>query len=96
MTIFYPLFVRRSDGKLEASKTAASKDAREVNEPTDAQLDPKPNAQGVSDYYRLCEPGHGKEVDWRRKLGGMLVRELAGQAEVQGEIDIGKEGAIRI
>lgn len=60
------------------------KAAQEPNEPTTEQLDTRPDTKGVSDYYRLCDPGHGKEVDWRRKLGGMLVRELAGQTEVQG------------
>lgn len=77
MTQFYTIFCRRSDGKLQTSKTASSKAPQEPNEPTQEQLDVKPNAQGVSDFYRLCEPGHGKEVDWRKKLAGMLVRELA-------------------
>jgi len=84
MTVFYPVYVRRSDGTSQASKTASVKASQEPNEPTAEQLDPKPDAKGVSDFYRLCDPGHGKEVDWRRKLGGMLVRELASQTEVQG------------
>lgn len=82
MAPFYSVYARRSDGLLATSKAGSLKASKEPNEPTSAQLDSKPSAQGVSDYYRLCEPGHGKEVDWRRKLGGMLVRELGGTAEI--------------
>lgn len=73
MAPFYQLFVRRSDGKLQ-TKTS-SKLTLEHNEPTPDQLDTKPNAKGICDYYRECQPGNAKELDWRRKLGGMLMRE---------------------
>lgn len=89
MAPFFAVYARRSDGSLQTSKVGSLKASKEPNEPTDAQLNPKPNAQGVSDYYRLCEPGHGKELDWRRKLGGMLVRELSGNAELQGLLQTG-------
>jgi len=74
MAPFLPLYIRRSDGRLEAS----GKGSRESNQPTDAQLNSKPNAHGISDFYRECPLGDAKEVDWRRKLGGMLMRELGG------------------
>ena len=75
MAIFYPVYVRRSDGKLVVQKSSS---AKEQNEPLPEQLNTKPNAQGVSDYYRECQPGETKEVDWRRKLAGMLIREIGG------------------
>lgn len=75
MTLFYVLYVRRSDGKLD---TAGSKGQKEKNEPTADQLDQTPNAQGVSDYYRPLGEEEPKYIDWRRKLGGMLAREIGG------------------
>lgn len=80
MAPFLPLYIRRSDGRLEAS----GKGSRESNQPTDAQLNSKPNSQGISDFYRECPLGDAKEVDWRRKLGGMLMRELGG-ADARGD-----------
>lgn len=80
MAPFYPLYVRRSDGKPEVR---TSKTAKELNQPTAEQLDTKPNTQGISDFYRLCLSGETKEVDWRRKLGGMLMREI-GEKEHRG------------
>ena len=73
MARFYPLYVRRSDGKLEV----IGKGKRmEINQPTDEQLDQKPDKNGVSDYYREVGPDESKHLDWRRKLGGMLAREM--------------------
>lgn len=73
MTKFYPLYVRRSDGKREI---AAKGKRTEINQPTDEQLDQKPDANGVSDFYREVGMEEPKHLDWRRKLGGMLAREL--------------------
>ncbi|KAF2716020.1 hypothetical protein K431DRAFT_279784 [Polychaeton citri CBS 116435] len=73
MARFYPLYIRRSDGKLEI----VSKGKRhELNQPTDEQMDQKPDKNGVSDFYREIPADEAKHVDWRRKLGGMLAREL--------------------
>lgn len=72
MVMFHVLYVRRSDGKL----TTSSKKQKEKNEPTAEQLDQTPNAQGVSDYYRPITEDEPKYLDWRKKLGGMLAREL--------------------
>lgn len=70
---FLPLYVRRSDGKLETVNTHKRK---EPNQPTPEQLDMKPDAKGTSDYYREVPMDEPKHLDWRRKLGGMLAREL--------------------
>ncbi|KAM0716939.1 hypothetical protein Q7P37_006791 [Cladosporium fusiforme] len=73
MARFYPLYVRRSDGKKEIF---AKGKVREPNQPTDVQLDQRPDKNGVSDFYREVAPDEIKHLDWRRKLGGMLAREL--------------------
>lgn len=73
MTKFHPLYIRRSDGKLEVP---AKGKRTEINRPTDEQLDQKPDKNGVSDFYREVGMEEPKHVDWRRKLGGMLAREL--------------------
>ena len=73
MAPFYPLYIRRSDGKLEV---ASGQRKREKNEPTAEQLDRTPDAKGVSDFYRQVVSDEVKNIDWRRKLGGMLAREL--------------------
>lgn len=69
---FYPLYVRRSDGKREV----ISQRKKEVNQPTEDQLDQRPDKNGVSDFYREVAPDEPKHLDWRRKIGGMLAREL--------------------
>ena len=73
MAPFYPLFVRRSDGKIEV---ASNPKKRERNEPTAEQLDRTPDSKGVSDFYREVGGDEAKHIDWKRKLGGMLAREL--------------------
>ena len=80
MAPFYPVYIARSDGKLEITSKSRKK---ELNQPTAEQLDSTPDSKGVSDFYTKLEDGDAKEVDWRRKLGGMLVRELGGK-EHQG------------
>jgi len=74
MTLFQPLYVRRSDGKLEVS----NKRQVEKNQPLPKQLDRTPDAKGVCDYYREISENDPKHLDWRRKLAGMLMRELGG------------------
>ena len=73
MTRFYPVYCRRSDGRVEALVKGKRK---ELNQPTDEQLDQKPDKNGVSDFYREVSPDEAKSLDWRRKLGGMLAREI--------------------
>lgn len=67
------LYISRSDGKIE---TISKLKKKEANGPTEAQLDDTKDARGVRDYYKRLEIGDAKEVDWRRKLGGMLMREI--------------------
>ncbi|KAF2861713.1 hypothetical protein K470DRAFT_298995 [Piedraia hortae CBS 480.64] len=73
MTRFYPLYVRRSDAKLVYSTKGRR---AERNGPTDDQLSQEPDAKGTCNFYREVGPDHVKSIDWRRKLGGMLIREL--------------------
>ncbi|KAF1821876.1 uncharacterized protein K489DRAFT_359820 [Dissoconium aciculare CBS 342.82] len=75
MAPFKALYVRRSDGVLETAAKGRGKSG-EKNQPTDEQLDQRPDKDGISDFYRevlLTDPKH---LDWRRKLGGMLARQL--------------------
>ena len=85
MAPYFPLYVSRSDGKSEV--ISAKSNRKESNEPTAAQLDDKPDSKGISDFYKKLEIGDAKEVDWRRKLGGMLIRELGGKEHL-GESSI--------
>lgn len=94
MAVFYPLFVRRSDGK----KATITKGKKDPNEPTGDQLDQKPDKNGVADFYREVQPDEAKHVDWRRKLGGMLARELEwkeksanGMSVVQGGLPMDRK-----
>ncbi|KAL8931238.1 MAG: hypothetical protein Q9211_007118, partial [Gyalolechia sp. 1 TL-2023] len=77
MAPYFPLYVLRSDGKSEILTKARKK---ESNLPTDDQLDSRSDARGGVDYFKELESGDAKEVDWRRKLGGMLIHEIGGQA----------------
>ena len=73
MTRFHVLYCRRSDGTVNVLLKGKR---QEPNQPTDEQLDQRPDKNGVSDYYREVDPDEAKHLDWRRKLGGMLAREL--------------------
>jgi hypothetical protein len=83
MARFKPIYVRRSDGRPEGLGKGKRK---ERNEPTPDQLDASPDKHGVSDFYREVAPDEAKHLDWRRKLGGMLVRELGVDEKSAGEI----------
>lgn len=48
----------------------------ERNEPTPEQLDRTADANGITDFYREVDLDEQKHLDWRRKLGGMLARDL--------------------
>ncbi|KAH7130401.1 transcription-silencing protein Clr2-domain-containing protein [Dendryphion nanum] len=74
-TPFWPIYVRKSDGH----EVFTSKGIQVKNAPSIQQLDRTPNSQGQSDYYRLIERDEPKHIDWRKKLGGMLLRELGGK-----------------
>lgn len=70
---FFPVYIRRSDGKIEIKSRHRS---LERNEPTKEQLDKTPDTNGISDFYREVDIDEQKHLDWRRKLGGMLARDL--------------------
>ncbi|TAQ83995.1 hypothetical protein B7494_g7678 [Chlorociboria aeruginascens] len=72
MAPYYPLTVLRSDGLFEV--LLAGK--KELNQPTPKQLDSTPDANGLVDYYRKVDKDDLKAVDWRRKLGTLLMRVL--------------------
>ncbi|KAF2020094.1 hypothetical protein BU24DRAFT_419671 [Aaosphaeria arxii CBS 175.79] len=74
-TAFWPIFARRSDGH----EVVTQKGIQIKNAPNTQQLDRTPNAQGQCDYYRLLDRDEPKHIDWRKKLGGMLLRELGGK-----------------
>ncbi|OCK76906.1 hypothetical protein K432DRAFT_334858 [Lepidopterella palustris CBS 459.81] len=74
MTRFYPIYVRRSDASLEVQ----TRTGKQKNEPSPEQLDRTPDAKGICDYYREIGPDEVKHMDWRRKLAGMLLREIGG------------------
>lgn len=72
---FYPIFASKSDGH----DIVNQKGSVLRNGPSQEQLDRSPNAQGQCDYYRLIEKDDPKHIDWRKKLGGMLLREIGGK-----------------
>jgi hypothetical protein len=75
LTSFWPIFAVKSDGH-----DVVSQKGRPLrNGPTEAQLDRTPNDQGQCDFYRLIETDDPKHIDWRKKLGGMLLREMGGK-----------------
>ena len=73
---FWPLFPRQSDGH----EAVRQKGIMVKNGPSAQQLDRTPNAQGQCDYYRPIDKDEPKHLDWRKKLGGMLLREIGGKA----------------
>ncbi|KAK3638624.1 hypothetical protein LTR56_012930 [Elasticomyces elasticus] len=73
MARFKSIYIRRSDGKQEV---VVKGKRRETNEPLPDQLDTTPDKYGVSDFYREVAPDESKSLDWRRKLGGMIAREM--------------------
>jgi len=75
LTPFWPIFAGKSDGQ----DVVNQKGVVLRNGPTQEQLDRTPNEQGQSDYYRLIEKDEPKHIDWRKKLGGMLLREIGGK-----------------
>ncbi|KAF2703559.1 hypothetical protein K504DRAFT_391996 [Pleomassaria siparia CBS 279.74] len=75
LTQFWPIFPTKSDGK----EVVNIRGDIQRNGPSQEQLDKTPNDQGQCDYYRQIEEDEPKHVDWRKKLGGMLLREIGGK-----------------
>lgn len=82
MAPYFPLYLNRSDGRLETISLKSKK--KESNAPNESQLNAKREVNGNRDYYKPIEVGDAKEVDWRRKLGGMLMKEI-GEKEHSGK-----------
>lgn len=76
MPSLHPVTICRSDGQLEVVTKAGIK---ELNQPTASQLNDKPDADGNIDCYKKLEYDESKAVDWRRKIGGMLMHYLGGK-----------------
>ncbi|KAF1944415.1 hypothetical protein EJ02DRAFT_442686 [Clathrospora elynae] len=75
LTPFWPIFATKSDGQ----HIINLKGRPLRNGPTEEQLNTAPNDQGQRDFYRRIEKDDPKHIDWRKKLGGMLLRELGGK-----------------
>lgn len=80
MPSYYPITVVRSDGQSSVKRRDGTV---ELNQPTEEQLDQKVQKDKndhCKDFYRKVPRGSEKDIDWRRKLGGMLIH-LAGSPE---------------
>jgi hypothetical protein len=76
MAPYFPVTVCRSDGQFE---TITRGGVKELNQPTKEQLDDTPDANGNVDCYKKLSEDDPKAVDWRRKLGGMLMHLVGGK-----------------
>ncbi|TVY81452.1 Cryptic loci regulator [Lachnellula suecica] len=76
MAPYWPFTIVRSDGQFDV---VGRSNIKEPNQPTAAQLNDTPDANGNVDCYRKIEPDDAKAVDWRRKLGGMYMHLLGGK-----------------
>ena len=76
MAPYFPVTICRSDGQPEIITKGG---VIELNQPTPAQLSDTPDANGNVDCYKKLGPEETKAVDWRRKLGGMLMNLLGGK-----------------
>ncbi|KAI9679357.1 MAG: hypothetical protein M1817_005379 [Caeruleum heppii] len=83
MAPFYPIYISRSDGKVEIRGPGSRV---EINRPTPEQMsqEPLPDTKDFKDYYVKLEDADPKAIDWRRKLAAMLVRALP-QTQHQGK-----------
>jgi hypothetical protein len=76
MVAYESISIVRTDGQF---KIITKSGDVEMNQPTQDQLDDTPDAHGMISKYRPLDSGETKALDWRRKLGGMLVQLLGGQ-----------------
>lgn len=89
MTSFWPIYAVKSDGH----DVVNQKGKVLRNGPTEEQLNRDPNKQGQCDFYRLIERNDPKHVDWRKKLGGMLLREIGGKQHEGEQCSSARDGA---
>ena len=82
------VYLQLSDGKLEVSVKKSERGntgrKREANGPTQAQLQKVKDSKGLYTFYQKLKVSHPKHIEWRRKLGGMLMREF-GKKESQSK-----------
>jgi hypothetical protein len=83
MVAYDSISVVRTDGQF---KIITKSGVVEMNQPTHGQLDDTPDAHGMISKYRLLDPNGTKALDWRRKLGGMLVQLLGGEEHIGSSI----------
>ncbi|MCJ1416102.1 hypothetical protein MMC32_002437 [Xylographa parallela] len=87
-TKLWLVYLQLSDGKLEVSMKKGEKGntgrKREANGPTQAQLQKVKDSKGLYTFYQKLKVSHPKHIEWRRKLGGMLMREF-GKKESQSK-----------
>ncbi|KAF4632327.1 hypothetical protein G7Y89_g5800 [Cudoniella acicularis] len=76
MAPYYPITICRSDGQLAIATKGGLK---ELNQPTPQQQSDVQDANGNVDCYKRLDPDEPKAVDWRRKLGAMLMHFLGGK-----------------
>lgn len=77
MAPYYPLTVARSDGE---PTVPTKQGVKEPNQPTEEQMSDKPDVAGNVDCYKKLGIEDAKHIDWRRKLGGMMMHLLGGKA----------------
>ncbi|CAD6567480.1 MAG: hypothetical protein ASARMPRED_000864 [Alectoria sarmentosa] len=75
MAEWKPVWIARSDGEHEIK---TKKNGRELNAPTNAQLD---RNSGENDFYELLDIDDPIAIEWKRILGGMLHREQKGPTD---------------
>lgn len=61
------------------NETITRTGVREINQPSAEQLNDNPDSEGMVDCYRRLPYDDPKAVDWRRKIGGMLMHLLGGK-----------------
>lgn len=87
MAPYYPVVVCRSDGLYDYTLNGL----KVPNQPKPKDLVPTPNAQGQVAVYQKLSVDDPKSLQWRRKLGAMLL-ELLGGPEHSGMFDISLSG----
>ena len=61
---------------MKKSEKGSAGRKREANGPTQAQLQKVKDSKGLYTFYQKLKVSHPKHIEWRRKLGGMLMREF--------------------
>jgi hypothetical protein len=80
MVAYHEVAITRSDGKRYFNHNGKVI----PNKPGKKDRDRTPDAEGKVEYYLRLDSSNAKEIDWRRKLGGMLMREQGGK-EAEGK-----------